>query len=293
MITILSWGGIGDTLRNIGLVPHQFLFRTFGIRSRVVRLHSKTPADPPADFFRDLVEHCPSLFWGGIIYERQRVGRIVTRGMREVVKLFHHNTPRYFPYDIRLSEEEQEALPERPSGFVIGVQTHLSGMKSKQWGIENWQSYLRILLAAEGDFSIVLIDNEAEVKQLCCDPRIGSAQGLNIRQSIALVKQLNLLVSIDSWSKYVAASHKIPQLIIAPDQRSDYASLSAEYLARNSFEGIFNQPPNLVIGLSGTPLHPRLTLDRLADLAPHDLAKRTLGMVRPQSSLPICCANPG
>jgi len=284
MMTILSWGGIGDTLRNIGLVPHQFLFRKFGMRCRVIRLHPKPTRplehpDPPALFFQKLVERCPSLVWAGEIDEPKRYGRIVTRAIREAAKLLNHNTPRYFPLGFPLTEPEREALPKLAPGFVVGVQTHLSGMNTKQWGIANWQSYLSILLEAD-DLSIVLIDNDARVEQLCCDARIRSASGLNIFQSIALVEQSNLLVSIDSWSKYVAASQKIPQLIIAPDQRSEYPELSADYLAKNSFEGIFNQPQNSVIGLSGTFQQPQLTLDRMSDLSPRDLAQKTLAMIR-------------
>ncbi|MEI7958870.1 MAG: hypothetical protein WCI40_07150 [Verrucomicrobiota bacterium] len=286
MITILSWGGIGDTLRNIGLVPHAFLFRKFGIRCRVVYLHWKLTgalehANPPEpDFFRELVERCPSLVWGGEIKGRQRAGRIVSRAVRELVKFFHHNAPRYFPCDFRLTPEERSMLPERAPGFVVGVQTHLSGMKTKQWGLANWQTYLHLLLAGVNDLSIVLFDSEAQVEQLCGDPRIRSTRGLNIAQSIALIEQLDLLVSIDSWSKYVAASRKIPQLIVVPDQRSEYPELSAQYLARNSFEGIFDQPQNAFIGLSGTQQAPQLTLDRIADLTPQQLAKKTLEMIR-------------
>lgn len=286
MITILSWGGIGDTLRNIGLVPHRFLHRKWGIRSRVVYLHWKRTgalehANPPEPgFFQELVERCPSLVWGGEIEGRQRAGRIVSRALREAVKLANRNTALYFPYDFRLTEPERKMLPERAPGFLLGVQTHLSGMKTKQWGLANWHTYLDILLREANDLSILLFDHEAQVELLCCDPRIRSTRRLNIAQSIALTEQLDLLVSVDSWSKYVAASRKIPQLIVVPDQRSEYPELSAEYLVRNAFEGIFNQPRNAFIGLGGTPQRPELTLDRIADLTPQELARQTLELIR-------------
>ena len=279
MITILSWGGIGDTLRNIGLVPHQALFEKFGIRCRVVRRPQKADenACPPVPFFRELIERCPSLLWAGEMDERKPAGRIVTRAVREIVKCANHNTPRYFPFDFRLTEQERNLLPVRSPGFVIGVQTHLSGIHTKEWGIANWQSYLSILLAKASDISILLIDNEAPVEQLCCDPRIRSTRGLNIAQSIALTAQVDLLVSIDSWSKYVAAAHRIPQLVVVPSQKLYH---SPAYLACNSFEGIFNQPLNTLVGLGGTLRHPQVTLDRIEDLSPLELAQQTLNLIR-------------
>ncbi|MGB8355220.1 MAG: hypothetical protein WCD79_15080 [Chthoniobacteraceae bacterium] len=279
MITILSWGGIGDTLRNIGLVPHQYLFQKFGIRCRVVR-RPQQPGErdcPPVPIFQELVERSPTLLWTGAMDNPPRHQRIGNRAVREIVKLLHHNTPQYFPFNFQLTEPECAMLPARPPGFQIGIQTHLSGVPSKEWGIANWQTYLRILLAESPGIFIVLIDHEERVGELCFDPRISSTRGLNIAQSIAVAEQVNLMVSIDSWSKYVAASRKIPQLVIVPSQ-SEYHN--PEGLAREWFEGIFNQPSNTLIGLTGTLQHPRTTLDRIEDLSPQSLAHQTLPLIQ-------------
>ena len=280
MITILSWGGIGDTLRNIGLVPHQFLFEKFGIRCRIVR-RPQQPGErdcPPVPLFQELVERSPSLLWSGAMDNPPRHQRIANRAVREIVKLLHHNTPQYFPFNFQLTGQERAMLPARTPGFQVGIQTHLSGVPTKEWGIENWKAYLRILLEKESAaISVVLIDNDDRIGELCFDPRITSTRGLNIAQSIAVVEQVNLMVSIDSWSKYVAASRKIPQLVVVPAQ-SEYHN--PEGLAREWFEGIFNQPLNTLIGLTGTLQHPQTTLDRIEDLSPQTLAHQTSVLIQ-------------
>ena len=85
------------------------------------------------------------------------------------------------------------------------------------------------------------------------------------------------MISIDSWSKYVAASRRIPQLIVVPSQ-SEYHNPGG--LAREWFEGIFNQPLNTLIGFEGTLQHPRATLDRIEDLSPKTLAQQTLNLIQ-------------
>lgn len=279
LISILSWGGIGDTIRNISLIPHETLFRRFGIRSRVFYMHwSRTDFNvstgpPNPSWFEDLVSRCPSLLWKGEVQEYGGPGRYVNLALRRGIRLLDGG-PRYFPFVPTLTEHERAALPEPARGARVAVQTHLSGMKTKQWGPENWKRYLRDLLAAEPALEIFLFDSDKRVVDLCIDERIQTTHGFNIPQSIVLLQRCDLLVSIDSWTKYVAAAHHIPQVLIIPDQRAEYPQLTPEKLLGDELAGIYGRADTEVIGLSvGPPA--TLTLPTLTELAPEELLTRT------------------
>ena len=280
-LSIISWGGIGDTLRNLSLVPHEALFRRFGIRSRVYYVHwKKTGAlahalPPEAAFFEEIVSRCPSLRWCGEVEGHRGAGRWVNRALREAIKKLNGNTPRYFPFEIPLTESERAALPAKSSdGWTLGIQTHLSGMKTKRWGIENWRAVLEGLLCAYPDLSIRLFDSDPQVESLCTNLRIQNTRGLNICQSIHWVGECDFLISVDSWSKYVAAWQRIPQLILVPDQRSEYPGLTPQKLVHEEFAGIFGNPRNTIIGLSGPAQAPTLSLKNIAELSPEVLLQQ-------------------
>lgn len=288
-ITILSWGGIGDTLRNLALVPHEALYNIFGIRCRVVYRHWKETgalleAEPPEpEFFKTLIDRVPSLVWEGEYGEHKGYSRILNWVIRKLAKFTHGLKTPYFPFIIELTDEEKTVLPEwNPAAPLIGIQTHLSGMKTKRWAIENWQTVINGLLEEQPHLRIVLIDANPQVQELCIHPQISHTCGWNIAQSIALVSRLNYLISIDSWTKYVAAWSRVPQLIIVPDQRDDYPSLTAEKLVSCEFDGIINNENNTIIGLLKTHFGSELTLPSMEDLSPEYLLERTLDALERQ-----------
>src|SRR4051812_510296 len=101
MPTILCWGGIGDTLRNIGLFPHEAIFKATGLRSRVVHRNwreaaCRPEASPPEpEFFEGLIARVPSLDWRGESGEHHGLPRILNRAFRDVLRIFHGGAPRY------------------------------------------------------------------------------------------------------------------------------------------------------------------------------------------------------
>ncbi|MEI8341870.1 MAG: hypothetical protein WCH43_10100, partial [Verrucomicrobiota bacterium] len=121
--------------------------------------------------------------WKGEVDDFKGGGRILNRALRETIKLLNANTPKYFPIDLPLTEQERSSLPCRQPGFTLGIQTHLSGMKTKLWGLNNWRLYLESLLAADRQLRIFLLDNDPSVEELCVDPRIKSTRDFNIFQS--------------------------------------------------------------------------------------------------------------
>jgi hypothetical protein len=285
MIRIVCSGGIGDGLRNLSMIPHEWIFRRLGIRCEVVyfqiQLIDAEVAIPGASLlhagfpdrgvFERLVERFPSLCWRGDFTGRT-AGVALARLVREAIKLTHGGKPRYFPITPRLSPEEEAALPAAEGGQLVGIQTHLSGMRTKRWGAENWRTFLERLLAAQPGLRIVLLDAAEEVKTLVISDRISTSTGWNISQSVRLVQRLSLLVSVDSWSKYIAVANRIPQIIIVPDQRPEYPGESAEKLLSVAFAGVAGDPLVTLIGLEHQP--PALTLPRMADLTPEELLRQ-------------------
>jgi hypothetical protein len=277
MLTILCWGGIGDTLRNLALIPHERIYRTFGWRCRVVHrnwhdcLCLPHAGAPEPAFFKDLIDRIPSLEWRGESGEHTGLSRSLNRLLRDALRVWNLGRTRYYPFTVTLSEAERAALPPKAPGWHLGLQTHLSGMLTKRWALENWRAVIERILAAHPGCRISLFDTSAEVDALCFDPRITSTRGLNLAQSMNLIPRLDLLVSVDSWTKYAAAWSGLPQIVIVPDMTSEYGALTAEKLSRVEFAGILEDPKNTVLGIEGKAPHCRLTIPRMADLEPERL----------------------
>ena len=275
---ILCWGGVGDTLRNISSIPHEFIYRVFGYRCPAVYkdftgipLFGTTPAEP---YFADIVARCPSLRWVGRTEKHGGVGQLTNRALREILALLNGGQRRYYPFTIRLSDAERAALPPKSSAFTVGIQTHLAGMQTKAWGVHNWHRYCRALLASDPELRIIIFDSDERVTQLAVDQRVQTTARLNIAQSINLVATLDFLVSIDSWAKYAAVWNNIPQLLVVPDQRADYPQLTPERLLSSELQGVYGHPKVRTIGLVDQP-EPKLTLPELGQLSPEHLLEQT------------------
>ena len=287
MFRLVCCGGIGDSLQNLSLFPHEYLHRKFGYRSEVVFMQFPVVeaasadgpvlahAEPPnLAFFEDLINRCPSLRWCGQVEIKKTVGIALNRLLREALKATNRGEVPYFPFHPDLSEGELAALPVRGSGPLIGIQTHLSGLKTKKWGVSNWTAFLKLLLAARPDLQIVLFDSAAAVGELAIDPRISTTLSFKIAQSIRLIPRLDLLVSIESWTKYIAKAHRIPQVVVVPDPRSEYPNSTAERFRTKHFLGLCDDPDISLIGYQ--PALGALTLSQLTDLKPEDLVRHVV-----------------
>ena len=79
-------------------------------------------------------------------------------------------------------------------------------------------------------------------------------------------------VLLDSWSKYVAGWRNIPQLVIVPDQTSDYPQLTASAVWRHSFRGLHKNKNLTLLGLAPeNTKHARYTLGPMSALRPQDV----------------------
>lgn len=295
MFKIICWGGIGDALRNLFVFPHDVIFQKFGIRTGVLFKQVKIVSGPsalgaalehakPPDelFFQNLVKDCPSLFWDHSLTKEEShrsLGIMTNRIVREMARMILHRDQPFFAFYPSIEDVAWARIQQlKGNDRLLGIQTHLSGMKTKHWEIGNWKMFLRGLLQACPRGKLILLDTAPEVDELLFDERISSTRQWTISQSIRLVQQLDYLISVDSWSKYVAVASGIPQTIIVPDQRSEYPVLSAHQLLAHEFRGIYGRADVDVLGIERSP--DRLTLPRMTDLSVDYLLERVLGRLR-------------
>jgi len=279
---IQTWGGIGDILRELAWVPHGALYRATGLRCPVRHLprggmsfHSAAVL-PDGNFVGQLVARCPSLRWSGE-GDCPRAWRLANRAFRQII-WFAGGRARLFPFEIRLSPAEREILPSFGGTPLIGVQTHLEGLPGKRWEIDRWAMVLRGLGRAFPDARLLLLEPSKEGIPLAGSVGAIWCGDLSLFQAIRLVAGLDLLVSVDSWSKYIAASHRVPQVVIVPDQTPDYPQLTAGAVWRHSLAGVAGLAEVRLLGIEHDAAGARYTLDRMADLDPGGvvLAARSL-----------------
>ena len=152
------------------------------------------------------------------------------------------------------------------------IQSHLEGLPAKRWPVERWREVIA---------GVNLLHPAACIHVL--DPAGASLAGegvvvhdqLAFPQAIRLVERCSLLISVDSWSKYVAGWKHIPQLVIVPDQTPDYPQLTASTVWRHSFRGLHNDKNVTVLGLvpEGSK-HARYSFGEVENLRPEDVMKK-------------------
>ena len=283
MFTVLMYGGIGDTLRNLSIFPHQSIYEKTGIRTTALYMHWRLtgehqyPNPPGTEFFHGMADRFPSLRWGGETTSHRGPGAIANRLVREMIKLSHGGTSRFFPLEPVLTPDEMAALPNLSGQMVIGIQTHLLGTKTKTWGLNNWRRFLERMIARYPQAKFVLIETSEEVNELVLNENVLTTRNLNLYQILHLFRYFTLTISVDSWAKYAAAWNETPQVIVVPDQRPEYAVLTPESLLRLQFSGIYGKAQNKILGLEKTPEgRAAYTLDRMANLSPERLFEESV-----------------
>jgi hypothetical protein len=281
LFTVLMYGGIGDTLRNLSIFPHEAIHRRTGIRTVALYKHWRLTGEhqytnpPDTDLFQGLADRIPSLRWGGETIGHKGPGALANRLVREVVKLGHGGAPPLYPLHPQLTPEEKAALPDLKGRRVIGVQPHVTGTYTKKWGVENWRRFLALLAQSYPDAAIVILETSREGRDLALSERFLTTDHLNLFQLIELIRGFGLMISIDSWPKYVAGWNEIPQVVIVPDQTPQYPILTPDHLFGLQFASLAAHPRNRFVGLerhaSGRGVY---TLAKMSDLAPETLHRQ-------------------
>ena len=148
----------------------------------------------------------------------------------------------------------------------ILLHTHLDqnlidhGLTAKLWPLDNWISLCHRLHQKNWEISILEWNakmRESIIKQC---PFVRDGRHAQECALYASFSQYNCVFSVDSWSKYVAAWHRVPQVIVVPDLRVGYAgfdNISPTQFATWWMQDILTMPNTLVLGLAkrGSSFH--------------------------------------
>ncbi|MDX2079419.1 MAG: hypothetical protein SFU53_01410 [Terrimicrobiaceae bacterium] len=257
MLTIQTWGGWGDILREIALLPVRFgRWKVRHLPASAVAIRPDAAA-PAAEEVRSLLERIPGIVWDGE-GAVTKAEKVQARLLRRAIEYFH---PRLFDpgFRWRTSDEIAETKKRR---FI--VQTHLQGLPSKQWDRRLWIELLQATAEIFPDHDVEVLDPAGDVFR---SAGFVVHDRLTLPQAIRLVESADRLLSIDSWSKYVAAWRGIPQLVIVPDQRSDYPQLTAQAVWKYSFRGVRDAQ---LVGIT-TDRKPQYTIGSMKRFQPSDI----------------------
>lgn len=218
---------------------------------------------PSEEAVKDLLGRCPGIRWKGV-GPVTRTQKILTRGLRIVIEPFHPGM-----FDPGFVWRTEDDVPLDPSREHIVVQTHLDGLPTKRWAAEKWRTVLSGLRDRHPDACIHVLD---PVGAPLAGEGIIIQDRLTLPQAIRLVERCSLLISVDSWSKYVAGWKSIPQLVIVPDQTPDYPQLTASAVWRHSFRGLHKNKNLKLLGLAPESMkRARYTFGPTTALRPQDV----------------------
>ena len=267
MLTIQTWGGWGDVLREISLLPLIRFPGLLGVRHLPperagVRVDAGVPS---MEAVRDLLDRCPGIHWEGEM-SASRCQKYLVRGLRAAIEPFHPGL-----FDPGFAWRPEDAVPLEPARKQIVIQTHLDGLPTKCWAVENWRAVIKELRDRHPDACIHVLDPGGS--PLSGEGIVVQDQ-LTFPQAIRLVEQCALLISVDSWSKYVAGWKNITQLVIVPDQTPDYPQLTASTVWRHSFHGLHKNKNLKLLGLAPeSAKRARYTFGAMSDLHPQDVLR--------------------
>ena len=281
-LNIQTWGGLGDVLREISLLPMDAMHDKLGLPTRIWHLpasQARVRPDagcPPCAEIANLTERLRCAIWAGEAMA-PRGTREIARTLRMGLELFPDGR-RLFPPDF--SWRTEDALP---STFLsaqknLVLQTHLAGLPGKRWPVEKWRAVITEIRRRREDLGIHILDPAGSS---LADDGVTVQDRLSIPQALRLVSQADAVVSLDSWSKYVSAWNHIPQIVIVPDQTSDYAQLTASTVWRHSFRGLQHAREIELIGLKPAGNKAAsYTFGSLDRLQPADLLPRIESLLR-------------
>lgn len=95
----------------------------------------------------------------------------------------------------------------------------------------------------------------------------------------ANITSYDMILSIDSWTKYVAAWYNVPQVIIVPDLRRNYCgfqNISAKQFVSWWLHGIWAKQNTMIIGINESNGLFNYSLNCLDELSPcyvHDVVE--------------------
>ena len=260
---IICSGGIGDSLLKLARVPVAPWGRC-GVRFNIFYDGKEHPAWQVLRDFFPAIKYCNLL---------SRPPKAAEYRMRNVFERIHENCQTLHAPPLP-SNHSRLTLEKESRGIL--VQTHLDGhhghahLTAKVWSIDRWCDFFWRF--QERGWGVDLLEwNDAAVdtiRERC--PFIRDARKFTLLETIQSIREARCLVSVDSWTKYVAAWWKIPQVVIVPDLRNGYtpsfSGIPAPVVASRWFRGLTDSPTTHIIGLEKINGNYSYTLNSISEL---------------------------
>ena len=134
----------------------------------------------------------------------------------------------------------------------IAIQTD-SNDGRKKYPIENWAVITKAIVERSKHTQVYLFD--APHRREYIDKNIDTTQervynmaGKELWESISLLQQMDLLISPDSYSKYVALCSRVPAILLC----CELEYIDADEMLRTCFSGIYGNDNYKLLGLAPT-----------------------------------------
>ena len=260
-IPIICSGGIGDTLLALSEIPIAALGR-FGVRFTIFYETRDHPAWKilfnvlESIKFCEVSQRCPTK-------NEYRIRNAWKKIIRHLPFLF---APPFKKSNLSSKSEKRRIL----------IQTHLDGhhgykhLNAKVWPIDRWCNLLCELNKIGWEIGLLEYDDEAlnVIKRNC--PFVIDSRKNTFLDTILHIRSFDFVLSVDSWTKYVAGWWKIPQVVIVPDLRIGYTpvfkNIDANVLVEKWFRGLSNNAKTKLIGLEKGVSGYQFTLPSILDL---------------------------
>ena len=286
-LPIICVEGIGDSLLAISRVPISFL-GWLGFRFQLY--YTSGNPDHPT---RRILEP----FFKSIRYVEYQEGQVPTARQRAVFQRMSSLTQRVSCLWAPPIPAVRPAAVDYLSPGRVVIQTHLDGhhgwkgATAKIWCIERWIETITALRAAGHEVSIMEWDAESRAALQTACPGLEDVSGGDFLALCRTISRFDLMISIDSWSKYVADWYQVKQVVIVPNLQQGYtegfASMTADWIASWWFHGLLPNPNVAVIGLTrdAGAREYRYSLSSLDDLTAGEVVTAAKRMLAERVSL--------
>jgi len=276
-IPIILGGGIGDCLIGLSRVPIKIL-SSLGFR---ISIYYNSPNNPAAPKILPLLQKIQ-----GCSLESREPSNYEVR----CAKILYHRLFSKLPFIFRPQINGLEIpKPNRKCEKII-IQTHMDGhhganhLTAKIGSVQMWAHYIN-LLKSHGDYQVNILewtqDSAAKLMASCSGVRNLASD--SVLDNFQKILEADLVVSVDSWSKYVARWGDKKQVIIVPDLRQNYVpsfkNYTADEVARGWFFGLTNNKSINLVGLEKKNNSFEYTLPSVSSLNPECLFQRTVGLL--------------
>jgi len=276
-IPIIVGGGIGDCLIGLSRVPIKIL-SSLGFR---IFIYYNSPNNPAAKKILPLLKE---IQWAS--FKPESPSHSDARFAKILSRHFFNKLPFLFPPHIRNLEIPK---PKSECKKII-IQTHMDGhhganhLTAKIGSPEMWANYIH-LLKSHSDYQVDILewnmDSASNLMAAC--PRVRNFAEDALLDNFRRILEADLVVSVDSWSKYVARWGNKKQVIIVPDLRQNYVpyfkTLTPDEVAKGWFFGLTNRFNIEIIGLEKRNHRFEYTLPSVLSLDAECLFQRTVGLL--------------